>query len=408
MTRMPGCMLALLVVAGLWGCSDGPVCGEFPLDDDQRLCVVETIDEMVAETYPFAEYKGVDLDEFSQELYTTLEADSDDSFLRAVNYSLRLLRDGHTRMERRALQEPGVAAVEVRRVGGDVLVVSADEEWTGLIGEKVVAIDGIDAHAALAEADVWVEGGIDGEVALRGPQLALAGEAGTMLELEMEGGQVVEMVRSSMFDEPTIRRYGDDIGYLHLDTFGFIDDIERIDRALNEVMDTKGLIVDLRSNGGGYPSVVEGLFGRLISEDKPPFDMVDIDGNLHRQLKVSPRGEIYDGEVVLLSNRGTYSASNYFAHRLVYHDRGVIIGERTGGGAAAPAYSKQLVPGIWFQVSTYVVTTPEGDHSESGISPTIEVDVENGPDVDEGAAGGLTVTGDPVMDRALHYLEAIQ
>lgn len=402
-----GVVLTLLAV-GVSACNEGPVCGEFPLDDDQRMCVVETIDEMVEETFPFADYKGLDLDEFSERLYASLEHEADDSFLRAVNHAVTYLNDGHTRMERRALEDPGVAAVDVRRVDGDVRVVAADAQWTELIGEKVVAIDGVDAHEALDAAEVWVEGGVDGEVALWGERLALAGEADAPLELEMEGVGTVEMGRRSVFDEPEVRRYGDDVGYLRLDTFGFIDDLTPIDRAINELMDTKGLIVDLRGNGGGFPSVVEGLFGRLVDEEKPSFEMVDVDGNLHRELEISPRGETYDGHVVLLSDRGTYSASNYFAHRLVYHDRGIIVGEHTGGGAAAPARSAHLVPGIWFRVSTYVVLTPEGDHSESGIPPTIEVDIEDGPSVDDEAVGGLSLTGDPVMDRALRYLEALQ
>ncbi len=411
MNRIYGGLVAMLLLAvGSVGCADDPVCGDYPLDDDQRICVVETIEEMVDETYPFADYKGVDLGEFSVQLREALEHDSDESFLRAVNYSLRLLEDGHTRMERRALEEAAVAAVDIRRVDGDIRVVAADDEWTELIGHRVNTIDGVDAHQALDKADTWVEGGADGEAALWGSQLALAGEAGTTLELGLEGGQKVRMQRESLFDEPEVRRYGDDIAYLRLETFRFVDDIELIDQAINEVMDTRGLIVDLRGNGGGFPSVVEGLFGRLIQEDKPSFNMVDIDGDLHRELKASPRGEIYDGEVVLLSDRGTYSASNYFAHRLVYHDRGIIIGEQTGGGAAAPARVEQLVPGIWFRVSTYVVTTPEGDHSESGIPATIPVDVEEAANGDDGeeATGQLSITGDPVKDRALHYLEALQ
>ena len=403
-----GAVIAFLAM-GVWGCIDDAECGEYPLDEEERECVVSTVDEMVQQSFPFAEYKGVDLDQFSRDMWAILDEELDDSaFLAEVNYVISTLNDGHTRIERRALQNPAVAPVDVETIDGEVVVVDVDDEMhRELVGQTVDAIDGVDATDTLAAVPGWREAGISGEVNLSGAQLALAGEAGTSVELTLASGQHLTMQRRSPHQAPQIRRYGDDIGYLQISTFGYIDDLGRIDEAINELMDTDGLIIDLRGNGGGYPSVTDGLFGRLIDHDVPSFQLVDVYGNVSRMLETKPRGQTYDGEVVVLVNRRTYSASNFLAHRMVYHQRGVLIGETTGGGAASPKRGVMLLPGVWFQVSSHMVQTPEGEHSESGITPTMPVNFEHSPDFEEGSIHGLSTTGDRVMDRALRYLRGL-
>lgn len=405
-------VLWALVLFGTAGCMSEPECGEFPLSTDQRRCVVETIDEMVEEHYPFAEYKGLDLDEFSRQLQGSLvdKESSDVEFLGEINQALRFLDDGHTRMEQRLLAEPARAplSVDVDDRGQYRVVAAEREELAWLRGRQVAAIDGVAVDKTPALVGGLRAAGEQGLVSLSGPDAALAGEAGTRVELTLANGEQVRLDRRSVLEAPRVERYGD-IGYLRLDTFGFIDDLERLDAAINEVMDTKGLIIDIRSNGGGFPSVSDGLFGRLIDEEVPAFRLVHKNGEVDRKMEAKPRGETYEGEVVLLVNGRSYSASNFFAHRMIYHKRGILIGERTGGGAASPKKGVQLLPGIWFQVSSHLVLPPDGKHMESGIEPAISV----GPDgIDVGEEGvqtsSLRVEGDPVLNRALRYLEEIQ
>ena len=407
-----GAAVAMVAIA-VAGCGNSTECGEYPLDDDQRRCVVETIDEMVIETYPFAEYKGVDLDEFSNQLWSVLDdgdEHEDREFLAEINKALNMLQDGHTRMERQRLQEPAVAPVGLRETDDGVVIDrTANGADPSLIGRRVESVDGRDVADVLDDVDGWTEAGVDGEAALSGTRLALSGEAETDVELTLDGGEVVELNRRALYDEPEVERYNGNIGYLRLDTFGFIDDLERVDEALNELDDTDGLMIDLRDNGGGFPSVSEGFFGRLIDDEQGAFRMVDVDGQLHRELPMKPRGDAYDGDVVVLVNNRTYSASNFFTHRIVYHDRGVLVGESTGGGAASPSRGAMLLPGVWFQVSTHVVRAPDGQHAESGLAPDIRVDVdEEVTSEGDESSRVLGVTGDPVKDRAIDYLEGRQ
>lgn len=94
-----------------------------------------------------------------------------------------------------------------------------------------------------------------------------------------------------------------------------------------------GLILDLRSNGGGSVDEARQLAGIFIDagpvaqekgRDPKPFVLKDID-----------RGTIYDGPLVLLVNGYSASASELLAGTLQNYNRAVIIGTPTYGKATA-------------------------------------------------------------------------
>ncbi|TXC75894.1 hypothetical protein FRC91_10350 [Bradymonadales bacterium TMQ1] len=405
-----------LVACALWacvltqiGCQTGPACGTFPLDADTRRCMVSTIDTMVREHYPFAEQKGVDMTMFFKGLWSSLDEPEldDESFVLSLAQSLAMLEDGHTRLERFRLDEVGAPPVKLALREGQVVVRSAAPGARLKPGEVIETIDGKPALPVLRSALASAERGSAGEVLLLGADAALAGEVGSVVRLETASGRVVQLTRQTVLHEPFIRRFGE-IGYLRVKTFGFIDDLDRLDRLINALMDTRGLIIDLRDNGGGYPSVSDGLFGRLVAEDGALFALVDRQGRVHRHMQAHSRGETYTGQVVVLVNEGTFSAANYFAHRIREEHRGVLLGGRTGGGAASPDRGLMLVDGLWFQVSTYVVETLSGHNTEEGMAPTIHLD-------DVGAwyevppeQGALSEDNDRMLRRARRYLEGVQ
>ncbi len=93
--------------------------------------------------------------------------------------------------------------------------------------------------------------------------------------------------------------------------------------------DSKGLIIDLRGNGGGYLNEAISLTGLFIPQG--PVVQV-IQSNSKRQiLKDEDRSVAYDGPMVVLVDRYSASASEIFAAALQDYGRAIIVGERSFG-----------------------------------------------------------------------------
>ncbi|MFT5916967.1 MAG: carboxyl-terminal processing protease [Bacteroidia bacterium] len=91
----------------------------------------------------------------------------------------------------------------------------------------------------------------------------------------------------------------------------------------------EGLIIDLRNNGGGSMQEAIDMIGMFI--DVGP---VAIKRNADEKLIVLKdfnRGKIYDGPIVVLTNRFSASASEFFAAALQDYNRAVIVGGTTFG-----------------------------------------------------------------------------
>ncbi|MEM7465742.1 MAG: carboxy terminal-processing peptidase [Pseudomonadota bacterium] len=90
-----------------------------------------------------------------------------------------------------------------------------------------------------------------------------------------------------------------------------------------------GLIVDLRSNGGGSLSEATDLTGLFI--DKGPVVQVRNSQGRVQLERDTDRGVAYAGPMAVLVNRNSASASEIFAGAIQDYDRGLVLGEPTFG-----------------------------------------------------------------------------
>jgi len=94
--------------------------------------------------------------------------------------------------------------------------------------------------------------------------------------------------------------------------------------------EVKGLIIDLRNNGGGSLQDVVEMAGLFI--DKGPIVQVKTTGTNAEVLEDRSPGILYDGPLVILVNNISASASEILAAAIQDYKRGVIIGgEQTFG-----------------------------------------------------------------------------
>lgn len=400
------CLLLLSTLAT--GCLEEPICGNAPLTPNVRKCMINTVDDMVLAHYPFANQKGIDLKDFSNQLRTLpIQPEiTDDEFIIELARTIATLKDGHTRIELHLDQKTAALPISYREIDNQVFITGVHDPKLAIQpGTRIHTIDGMPATEFLRRQTALPRVSNNGLGFMQLSKNATIGEAGSTAMLGLGTGPEIPLRRTYYLPEPTSRKLPGNIGYIDIATFGFIDDLDRLDRIMNDMMNTRALIIDLRGNGGGFPSVTDGLFGRLIEHDVPRFNMVAADGTFERTIGPKPRGKTYTKPVVMLTDSLTFSASNYLAQRLAYHKRGTLIGGKTGGGAASPDQGVVLVPGIWFQVSTFVLETPEGENTEEGIEPHIAVDFTN-DEVRSGVAHKSALIGhDKVLDRAIQFLQ---
>lgn len=171
-----------------------------------------------------------------------------------------------------------------------------------------------------------------------------------------------------------------------------------------------GVILDLRSNGGGSIQNAHELAGRFTDVERIGYysrlknGPGPSDFGPELAIRVVPSGSPlkFTGNVVVLTNRGSYSASSMFCLHMRALPNVRIIGDTTGGGLGVPN-GGELPNGWSYRFSVSQSLSPETDINgqrfnwESGVPPHIQVNL----DLNQAALGY-----DSMLERAISYLES--
>jgi len=132
-----------------------------------------------------------------------------------------------------------------------------------------------------------------------------------------------------------------------------------------------GLILDLRTNGGGQLNL-EGLTLSWFFTDKQ--DVVVLKGRfIDRRLHVDPADHPYLGPMVVLTGPGSASAAELLAGVLQETGRATIVGDTTRG-AVTGTRAINLPDGGLLRIGMIVMTTPDGRTLEKvGVVPDVVV-----------------------------------
>jgi carboxyl-terminal processing protease len=107
------------------------------------------------------------------------------------------------------------------------------------------------------------------------------------------------------------------------------DDVDELITKLKSY-DIKGLILDLRRNGGGYLSEAVNLTGLFISRG-PVVQVKYSDGKIRKKFDFNPKIS-WNGPLLTLVSRYSASASEIVAGALQDHDRSIIVGDESTHG----------------------------------------------------------------------------
>jgi carboxyl-terminal processing protease len=176
----------------------------------------------------------------------------------------------------------------------------------------------------------------------------IRGEKGTEVRLTVKkvngATQVIPIIRGEVLLEEVFAKSAiiktDDgpVGYIYLPEF--YSDFQHIDgrRCAEDVAievmklkneGVKGIILDLRYNGGGSLSDVVDMTGQFI--DQGPVVQVKSSVSAATTLSDPQKGTLYDGPMVVMVNQSSASASEIMAAALQDYKRAVIVGAPTFG-----------------------------------------------------------------------------
>jgi carboxyl-terminal processing protease len=106
-------------------------------------------------------------------------------------------------------------------------------------------------------------------------------------------------------------------------------DVSNLIKELKKKDNVDGLIIDLRNNGGGSLSEVNNLVGLFIPQG--PTVQVHYSFGHTQVLADQDPAQLYDGPLVVLTNRLSASASEIFAGAIQDYGRGLVVGSQTFG-----------------------------------------------------------------------------
>ncbi len=171
------------------------------------------------------------------------------------------------------------------------------------------------------------------------------------------------------------------VGYMYYESFSDGVGNTNLDYILSSFKDCKGLIIDIRDNGGGSLTYSDMIASRFAEEKILAGYIQHKTGKGHNDFSepypsyLTPSDRVrWLRPVVVLTNRHCYSATNDFVQKMRMLKQVVVIGDRTGGGSGLP-FSSELPNGWGIRFSSSPMLNADKESTEFGIDPDMKVDM---------------------------------
>ena len=362
------------------------------------------------------------------------QAKTDVEYYRVLMRCVALLKDNHTSVWGSTGEAPCRPPIEIRAVEGKTVVVQvypadnvrSPELKAELLaagmkpGDEITHIDGRPVPQILAE-DIYpyiaasTPQGLDLNAY---PRLA-KGENGSKVKMRVRGVQGEERdvsLTRGYYDFPKdkvpfLRELEGGIVQVNLDSFQSDRVVKQFEEAFDKILRAKGLILDVRDNGGGNSGFGDSILSTLI--DRPAkgfrwktrqylpmfraFDQAELWFAGSPGTVEPSRGKHYQGPVVVLTGPATGSAAEDFVVVFQASGRGKVVGQRTNG-STGQILTVDLPGGGGFRVCTKWCSYPDGrEFVGIGVIPDVEVNPTR-RDIADGR--------DAVLEAALQVLRS--
>jgi hypothetical protein len=193
----------------------------------------------------------------------------------------------------------------------------------------------------------------------------------------------LRQARQENFGFKEVKIIDGNIGYLNLSKFydASIGGQTAV-AAMNFLANADSLIIDLRKNGGGEPSMVQLITSYLYSSERVHLNSFYWrPSDTHTQTWTLPHvqgNRRPDIPVYVLTSNGTFSAAEEFSYNLRNLTRATLIGETTGGGAhpgGTEVVNEKFL--IWLPQGRAINPVTNTNWEGVGVKPHIAVDSQD-------------------------------
>jgi len=165
------------------------------------------------------------------------------------------------------------------------------------------------------------------------------------------------------------RKLGAGVTYIMLGSFEYPIAVDKVLEAIDQAANP-GVVLDLRTNGGGFSIQELRLADRLLAADLPVETQIEAQSTVTYRTKA---GKKYSGPLTVLIGPATGSAAEVVAAALQDHHRALLIGRSTAGQVLT-ARSWPLPGGGEVEVAFVDVRRMNGQRIEGvGVMPDIPV-----------------------------------
>jgi carboxyl-terminal processing protease len=253
-------------------------------------------------------------------------------------------------------------------------------------GDSIIKVDGKDMT------------GVDGSLVLR----QVMGKAGTKVTLTISRDGTADpfdvTLERAKITVPSVesKMLDGGVGYVHLYTFGE-KSTDEMKSALKTIMaqKPKGIILDLRNNGGGYLNTAIEIVSQFVGKGVVMYEE-SADGT-QKPFNAAPFGLATDIPIVVLVNGSTASASEITAGAIQDYGRGLLVGEKTyGKGSVQNWIPLDNNEGAIRVTIAHWLTPKQRQIDKKGLIPDVEVKL---------TADDVKNKLDPQLDKAVEIIK---
>lgn len=205
-------------------------------------------------------------------------------------------------------------------------------------------------------------------------------------EKENQRAEQLKQARARNFNFKQVEILQGNVGYLRFDSF--MDATYAGDTAVAAMRflgNCDALIIDLRNNGGGSPSMIQLITSYFFDEPKHLNSFYIRKSDSTEQFWTPAHVEglrMSDVDLYVLTSQWTFSAAEEFTYNLKNMKRATIVGETTGGGAHPVQFEKEdaLKIGMALPFGRAVNPITGTNWEGTGVEPDVQVPADSARD----------------------------